>query len=181
MSVFKNIALVIVAPRVGWDEVNSSNMTTHRVQQSGYFPLLALLAVASFVRMIYGVEGLSGTLMHALAEFFSFYVSFFLVSYLLGGFYPNLVKTNSGRTRLDNYILYSLSYVAIIEIFINLFDGFDPLYFLLIYAFVIIQKGTVYLGIQGQPKTSKFVALASIMIIFLPLASRLLLEMLILH
>lgn len=184
MSVFKNIFLIIVSPKVGWDEINQSGFTTSKVMQGGFLPLLALLAMASFAPMLYDATAwtLSRSLLHALAEFLSFYAAYFLISYLLGGFYPNLVKTNSGRIRLDNYILYNLSFVVIFEIFNNLLDqDFYPLYFLLLYDIVLILKGTAFLGIEGQPKTPKFVAVAAVLILALPMVFRFILEAMFIH
>lgn len=184
MSVFKNIALIVVSPKIGWDEVSRSGFTTRKVEQAGFLPMLALLAVASFVPMFYDstLWTLSRTLLHALAEFLSFYAAYFLISYLLGGFYPDLVKTNSGRIRLDNFILYNLCFVVILEIFNNLLDNdFAPLYFLLFYSIMLVSKGTIFLGIQGQPKTPKFVALSCLMIMLIPIAFRKILEMMIIH
>ncbi|MBQ4138472.1 MAG: hypothetical protein II592_02880 [Muribaculaceae bacterium] len=179
MSVAKNIFMVITSPKLGWEGVNESVTATARVLSSGFYPVLAILAIASFVPYIYTPTDwpLSKLLIHAIIEFTSFFASYFLISYLLGGFYPRLVKTPSATTRLNNFIIYNLIYLALLEICNNLLDNaFSPLYFMLLYVCVLVNKGAIhYLGMSNDKKLTKFVLVASALLILLPIIIRYLL------
>ena len=180
MSIVKNIFMVIVSPKLGWEGVNESVTPTQKVLSGGLYPVLALLAVASFVPYIYTPTDwtLSKLLIHAIIEFASFFASYFLISYLLGGFYPRLVKTPSATVRLNNFIIYNLIYLALLEICNNLLDNaFTPLYFMLLYVCVLVHKGALhYLGMPNDKKLTKFVIIASAMLILFPLVIRYLLS-----
>lgn len=164
---------------MGWEEINLSGYPTHKVLQGGFYPLLALLAVSSFALMLYDPTAwtLSKTLMHAIVEFASYFATYFLTSYLLGGFYPEIVRTESANARLNNFIAYNLMFLVILEIFNNLLaDGFSPIYFLLLYTIVIVYKGLDYLNLKDSKKIPKFVTVASALMICLPQAFRWILE-----
>lgn len=182
MSIARNIALVIISPKIGWEEVNLSGHTTDKVLQRGFYPTLALLAIASFVPMLYDptVWTLSKSLMHAIIEFSSFFATFFLASYLIGGFYPEIARTHSANIRLNNFIVYNLIFLVLLEIFNNLLDrDFSPLYFLLLYTAVIVFKGTDYLGLKDGKKIPNFVLFTSAILICVPIIFRVLLEFMI--
>lgn len=179
MSLIKNIALLIVSPKMGWEEINLSGYPTHKVLQSGFYPVLALLAISSFSLMLYDPTAwtLSKTLMHAIVEFSSYFATYFLTSYLLGSLYPEIVKTATANARLNNFIAYNLIFLVLLEIFNNvLADGFSPIYFLLLYTFVIVYKGLDYINMKDEMKKTKFVAVASMLMICLPLVFRWTLE-----
>ena len=180
MSIAKNIFMVIASPKVGWEEINESVTPTQKVLSSGLYPVLALLAIASFVRYFYNPTDwtLSKLLIYAIIEFTSFFASYFLISYLLGGFYPRLVKTPASTTRLNNFIIYNLIYLALLEICNNMLDdAFTPLYFMLLYVFVLVYKGAIhYLGMPNDKKLTKFVIIASLLFILLPIIIRELLK-----
>ncbi len=179
MSIAKNIFMVITSPKLGWEGVNESVTPTQKVLSSGLYPVLAVLAIASFVPYIYNPTDwtLSKLLIHAIIEFTSFFASYFLISYLIGGFYPRLVKTPSATVRLNNFIIYNLIYLARLEICNNLLDNaFTPLYFMLIYVCVLVHKGALhYLGIPNDKKLIKFVLITSGMLILIHLVIRYLL------
>lgn len=182
MNIAKNIALVIVSPKMGWEEVNLSGYSTSKVLQSAFYPMLALLAVASFIPMLYDSTSwtLAKTLMHSIIEFSSFFATYFLASYFIGGFYPEIVKTHSANVRLNNFIIYTLIYLVILEIFNNILDNdFSPIYFMLLYTTVIVCKGVDYLGLKDEKKIPKFVAVTSAILIGLPIIFKWLLEIMI--
>ena len=86
MDLLKNIILVIISPRVGWEEINQATIPTGRVLGSAFYPLLALLAVSSFVPGLYdSTLTLSALLMNAITLFAAYFFTYFISSYLLGG------------------------------------------------------------------------------------------------
>ena len=75
MEILKNIIMVIVSPRIGWDDVNRSCIPTGRLLSSTFLPLLVVLAVTSFVPMIYDPSlTLLHSLMAAILKFFGYFV-----------------------------------------------------------------------------------------------------------
>ncbi len=182
MSLAKNIALVIISPKIGWEEINLSGFSTQKVLQGAFYPLLALLAISAFALMLFEPTEwpLTKTIMYAIIEFSSFFATYFLSSYLLGGFYPEIVKTASANTRLNNFIIYNLIYLIFLEIFNNLLgEGFPPLFFMALYTAVLTHKGTEFIGMNDKKKIPKFVAIASSMFILLPLVIKELLKIMI--
>ena len=92
MSIWHNIFCVITAPRYGWEVINDSNIPTGKVMRSAYLPLLCVLALSCFVPMIYDrTITFSESLMTGIVMFSTYFISYYIIIYLLGGFYPELV------------------------------------------------------------------------------------------
>ena len=170
MAAWKNIALLTMSPRVGWEEVEASGIETERVMSSAYYPLLALLSVSCFVPMIYDHNEytLSGCLIDAIIAFAKYLVSYFIASYLLSGFYPELTKSKLAVTRLNNFILYSSVFLIVPEILINVMPGrFAPLYFLMVFSLLVAYRGLDHLGVK-KGKRTKFFIIAACLIAGMP-------------
>ena len=74
MDIFKNIMLLIVSPRVGWEDINAGGIATSRIMRVAFFPLLALLAISAFMPMLHDhTLTLSKSLMTAIIQFSSFF------------------------------------------------------------------------------------------------------------
>lgn len=180
MDLLKNIILVIISPRVGWEEINQATIPTGRVLGSAFYPLLALLAVSSFVPGLYdSTLTLSALLMNAITLFAAYFFTYFISSYLLGGFYPELVKTKGAQERLDDYILYNLILLVLLRIIHNVLPGdFTPVLFLMLYMPWMAYRGVANLGIKEE-KSAKFVVIASCLLLLTPFAIELLLGLII--
>ncbi|MBR5102603.1 MAG: hypothetical protein IK092_05715 [Muribaculaceae bacterium] len=170
MSIRKNIALVIISPKIGWEEINQSGISSQKLLSSAFYPLLALLAISSFVPMIYdSTLPLSTCLMNGVIAFFSYFVTHYLCNYLLAGFFPDLNETKAAAYRLDIFVIYNLIFLVILNIFANLLPTqFTPLYFMMLYTSFMIFKGAQFLGVK-QENITKFVIIASILIILPPI------------
>ncbi|MBR1882678.1 MAG: hypothetical protein IJ808_06645 [Muribaculaceae bacterium] len=169
MELLKNIILVIIAPKVGWEDVNMSGISTQRLLQQAFYPLLAVLAITSFFPMVYdSTLTVSMSLVRAIIKFSAFFFSYFIVHYLLAGFYPELVKTKGAITRLDDYILYPLIYLVLLGIIENVLPiDFTPIFFLMLYLAWICYRGADYMGLVGEKKT-KFIIISTALLIFVP-------------
>ena len=181
MNIFKNILLLIISPRVGWEEIEHSSCDTERVLSTAFYPLLAVLAVSCFVPMLYDstTHTLSSSLMQAIVSFSKYLITYFIASFLLTGFYPELTKSELGVHRMNNYIVYVLIFLILLSIIINLIPGqFSPLYFLMLYAVLIAYRGIDFLGVKPG-KELKFIVVATILIVAMPQALDALLNMLI--
>ena len=115
MSIWHNIFCVITAPKYGWELINESNIPVGKVMRSVYVPLLVILALSCFVPMIYDrTLTFSYSLLNGIVMVSSFFVAYFIIVYLLGGFYPELVKTEGGTARMSDFILYNLIFMVLL-------------------------------------------------------------------
>jgi len=170
MSIFKNIMYVILHPRVGWEEINQSRIPTGKVLTSAYIPLLFVLALSCFVPMLYDpTTTVKESLMNGIVSFFSYLLTYYITSYLLGGFYPELVKTSGSTARLNDFIVYNLILLVLLNIIRNLLPSdFTPALFLMLYVPWVAYRGMDHLGVRKE-KVLKFVVIASALIMLTPL------------
>ena len=171
MSVWHNIFCVITAPRYGWEVINDSNIPTGKVMRAAYLPLLCILALSCFVPMIYDrTITFSESLMTGIVMFSTYFISYYIIIYLLGGFYPELVKTEGATARLNDFVLYNLIFLVLLIILRNLLPSdFTPVLFLMVYMPWMAYRGTDHLFVR-KDKVAKFVVIASALLLGLPLA-----------
>ena len=109
MNLLKIIMLVVVSPRIGWDEVNRSSVKTSDILSKAFFPMLIFLALTAFAPLIYDANlTFVSAIISSIFHFSAYFLSYYLVSYLLGGFYPELVKTKAGKGRVNDFILFNI-------------------------------------------------------------------------
>ena len=148
---------------MGWEEVNRSSFPTQDLLSKAFYPLLAVLAITEFTPMIFdSTRSLSISLMLAITSFASYFITLYLTSYLLDGFYPELNPTHSINSRHNDFIIYSIIYLVLLKIIDNLLPThFAPLYFLVAYVIFIIYCGTEFVGIEQTDKNKVFIDLKS--------------------
>ena len=79
MELLKNIILVIISPRVGWEDVSQSSIPTGKIMANAFLPLLAGLAISAFVPMVYdSTLTLSESLLSAIVQFASYFFTYFI-------------------------------------------------------------------------------------------------------
>lgn len=180
MDILQNILLVIVSPRVGWETVNLQAVNPAHVFRRAYVPLLIVLALASFVPIVYDTTiSFPRSLMEAVVNFSAYYFSVYIVNYMIGGFYPDLVKTRGACDRLKDYVIYSNIYLVLLEIVGNLLPiDFTPIFFMMLYVIWIAYRDLDYLGL-AHGRRSRFLILTSAMLLLVPLIIHYLLSMLI--
>lgn len=178
MSIWKNIFCVITSPRYGWEVINDSNIPAGRVLYSAYLPLLCLLAVTCFVPMIYDrTISFSSSLMTGIVMFSTYLISYYAITYLLSGFYPELVKTQGAAARLDDFILFNLIFLVLLMIVRNLLPSdFTPVLFLMIYLPWMVYRGTDNLFVKKE-KVPRFVVISSALLLGLPIVLKLILDL----
>lgn len=169
MEILKIILLIIIAPKAGWEEVNQSAIPTGKIQSSVFLPLLAVLAISTFVPMLYDKSlTLSGTLMQAIILFSGYYLTYYLTALMLGSFYPELVKGRVATDRMNDYVMYNLIYLILLSIIKNLLPvDFAPIFFMMFYLPYIAYKGTEYLGVKPH-QMMRFTLIASVMMLLFP-------------
>ncbi len=169
MSIWQNIFCVITSPKYGWEVINESNIPTGKVFSSAYVPLLCVLALSCFVPNIYDdTLTFKDSLMSVIVLCSSYYISYHVIVYLLGGFYPELVKTEGASARLNDYILYNLIFLVLLSILRKLLPSdFTPVLFLLVYLPWMAYRGTDHLFVKKN-KVPKFVVISSVLLLGVP-------------
>lgn len=139
--------------------------------RSAYLPLLFVLALSCFVPMIYdSTIPFSTSLMTGIVMFSTYFISYYMIVYLLGGAYPELVKTQGSAARLNDYILYNLIFLVLLMILRNLLPSdFTPVLFLMLYLPWMAYRGTGNLFVH-KDKVNRFVVISSVLLLGLPLA-----------
>ena len=178
MSIWQNIWCVITAPKYGWELINETNIPTGKVMRSAYLPLLCLLGLSCFVPMIYDrTISFSESLMTGIVMFSTYFISYYIIIYLLGGFYPELVKTEGATARLNDFILYNLIFLVLLIILRNLLPSdFTPVLFLMVYLPWMAYRGTDHLFVKKN-KVGKFVVISSALLLLLPILLKAILEL----
>lgn len=177
----KKILVVIIKPKLGWQYIDDSGNSTQRVLSSVFFPLLAILAVSCFVPMIYDstTNTISTSLMDAIISFSKYMLTYFLCSYLLSGFYPEFTRSHIAMSKLNNFIIYNLSFMIILSVLMNLLNAeLSVLFFLFLYMPFMAYNGMDFLGLKSG-KATKFFIISSIMMMVLPFIIGYILEALI--
>lgn len=184
MSLFKNIAHVIISPRDGWETVNMSDCRTEDLLARAFYPLLAVLAVSAFVPMLAydHTLTLSDTLMRAIIGFCSYFLSYFIAVQVLSMAFPELVNTKVATDRLNDYVLYNLIILVLVSIVQNVLPtDFMPIAIMgFLYVPWVAFRGTAYLGAKGK-RAVWITILASVLLIGLPFFISYLMNMLIVH
>ena len=170
MSIWHNIFCVITSPRYGWEVINESNIPIGKVLHNAYMPLLCVLALSCFVPMVYDrTITFSTSLMTGIVTFSTYFISYYIIIYLLGGFYPELVKTQGAAARLNDYILYNLIFLVLLTILRNLLPSdFTPILFLMAYLPWMAYRGTECLFVKKH-KVARFVVISSALLLGLPI------------
>lgn len=148
---FINILQILINPTRGWEDISYDSTEVSKLTRRGYFPLIAITALTSFalyyhaamrVNLIYVIKQ---TIITFTIFFATYYFAEFMFSTL---FEPMSEKTYSSK-RNSTLIIYSLSILSLMQIVVNIvpFD-FMLLYFLPIYAGVIIYKAIPYMGVK---------------------------------
>ena len=157
MSIWHNIFCVITSPKYGWELINDSNIPVGKVMRSAYVPLLCVLGLSCFVPMIYDKTiPFSKSLMTGIVMVSTYFISYFIIIYLLGCSYPEMVKTKGATARLNDYILYNLIFLVLLLILRNLLPSdFTPVLFLMLYLPWMAYKGTGNLFVD-KDKVNRF-------------------------
>ncbi len=166
----RNFIVLLISPRVGWQYIDDKCYSSQRVLGTFFYPLLAILAISSFVPMIYDSASytVSSSLMKAIISFSVFMLTYYLCIYLLSGFYPQFTRSSLAMSKLCSYVIYNLAFLILLSILINVLNGeFSPLYFLVLYMPYIAYRGVDFLCVDSD-KSIKFVVISSIMMILFP-------------
>lgn len=145
-SPFKLLLEVMFNPVEGWKKVRRGKIEVQTLQSSCFYPLLALLALSNFADYFYSVEvTLSGIITKAVVSFVSFFFGYFSIIMILKTFLPKNVAEYFNERFGQDFVVLSLSTMAIFSIVINLLPMLWPvLIFLPLWTIYLMYKGSKY-------------------------------------
>lgn len=179
----RNFIVLLISPKVGWQYIDDKCHSAQRVLGAFFYPLLAILAISSFVPMIYDSAShtVSSSLMDAIVAFSKYMLSYYMCVYLLSGFYPQFTRSSLAMSKLSGYVIYNLALLILLSILVNVLNGeFTPLFFLVLYMPYMAYRGVDFLCVESD-KSLKFVVISSIMMISFPFVIGWILDKLITH
>lgn len=137
---------VMFNPVEGWKKVRRGKIDVQILQSSCFYPLLALLALSNFSEYFYSVDvTLSGIITKAVVSFVSFFFGYFSIIMILKTFLPKNISEYFNERFGQDFIVLSLSTMAIFSIVINLLPMLWPvLIFLPLWTIYIMYKGSKY-------------------------------------
>lgn len=166
----KTLLQLILAPRFGWEDLDSEDLSPDRLFTRGFIPLTVLSGASVFMQMIYH-PGLSPVrlLLRGVVEFGSFFLTYYIALLILTSVVPSLCFGTFDRNRLKLFVIESLGLMAILGILRNsLPSDYATVYFILIYISVIMWRAIDYLRILLRYEI-KFTLMAIVSIIVPPL------------
>lgn len=178
MNFAKSISFVACFPRNGWRGVEHDNIQWQEVRSKVLYPMMAVLSLSAFMTLVYEQEAtLTGCIQYAIIDFAKYFFTFLVASYVLTGFFPMIVKGKHTANKVNVVIQYCMAIVIALNIIDNLLPiPFPYLKILYLYVFFVAWKAGDYLEIQEE-SNKKFLIIAAVMILLLPLAISFLLEL----
>lgn len=170
LSFLKYLLQLVMSPHRGWEEVSADSRSAEQLTQTGLYPLIGIAALSEFIQYFYVRElGLITLLERALAEFVTYFATYFIARTVLEMAMPSLVSGEPNARKIDRLVIYSLSLMVIIEIIANALPVNIPIVtFLPIVVLVVIWKSSLYLSVR-QDREIMYVAVAGCSVILLPI------------
>lgn len=165
----KYLFQLILSPRHGWEDIEKGDEDSSALLSGGYYPLIAVMAVSVFVKMLF----------HRHAEFLKLFVDmvvwfvvyfagYFFGVFLLSVFVEPMVEGRYDDNRCRTFVVYVLGLEALITLLLNCLPVTSlVLFFLPCYVALVEWKGTGYMKVRPE-KTGLFMILAILGILLPP-------------
>ncbi|MCH5235722.1 MAG: hypothetical protein J1E16_10545 [Muribaculaceae bacterium] len=158
-SPFAHLIQIMFNPVQGWKTLRRSKISVESLQSSCFYPLLALLAISNFADFFYSVNvNLSQVITLAVVSFVSFFFGYFCIQMVLNWFLPKEVANIFENKFGKEYILISLSTLALFTLITNLLPMLWPiLIFLPIWTLYLMFKAVRFFKFQIKEEMKFFV------------------------
>ena len=169
-TTFALLFKIMFNPVEGWKSLRRSRNNIESLQGGCFYPILALLAVSHFAEFFYSVNAtLSSVMTQAVVTFVAFFFSFFCIQLILSWVMPKELISAFDNTYGKEYILISLSTLALFSIITNILPMLWPiLIFLPIWTLYIMFKGVRFFKLPEKYEM-KFFVVSSASVIGMPL------------
>ncbi|MCH5231586.1 MAG: hypothetical protein J1F43_07300 [Muribaculaceae bacterium] len=161
---------IMFAPVEGWKKLRRNKVTLESIQAGCFYPLLALLAVSKFADYFYSVNvSLSQIITQGVVAFVSFFFGFYCIDIILQWLLPKDMVEKYSSAFGKNYIVISLSTIALFAILKDLLPMLWPiLFFLPIWTMYLMFKGVRFFKFKDYQEV-KFYVYAVAGVIGIPL------------
>lgn len=111
---------LIISPGKGWADVDEVGESPQQLATSGFYPLLGITACSAFLPRIYDKNLTLPVLVEsAVVTFVSYFIAYFLASALMSATIGKVSTDNPGDKKINTFILYNLSILALITLIRN--------------------------------------------------------------
>lgn len=147
---FKNLVQLILSPAHAWEEVDQENLEPETLAAQGVYPLLALVAVTSFVQGLYArTFELGAMLQLAIAEFVALLATYFIGTALIDTFGNRFASKGLSIKKVRTVVLYTVALLAVIQVIENLVPvELTVVKFLPAFAAIVLCRANAYLTID---------------------------------
>lgn len=118
---------ILLRPVEGWKSLRRSHYTQEKVQAECFYPLLALLACANFILLVYSQKiTISQIIVKGVISFVSFFFGYYCILIFLQMVLPSSSRENFKNEFGKVFIIMSLSSLALFGIFLELLPFLWP-------------------------------------------------------
>lgn len=169
-SSFGLLFKIMFQPVEGWKDLRRRGLRFEELQTGCFYPLLAVLAISKFAEYFYSVNvSLAQLVTEAIVAFVSFFFGFYSIQMVLSWILPEEVAVKMEERYGKEYLIISLSTLAIFSILTDLLPMLWPiLIFLPIWTLYIMFKGVRFFKLDPS-KEMKFYILTVVSVIGIPL------------
>lgn len=129
---------LIIAPKSTWNTIFKRQEPINLVERNLFYPLIGILAVSSFMIIVYEDISLSAIIREAIINFITYFIGYIICAFCLSLLLPKIQEENKSASdqKIKTLILYNMSFVVIINIIQNMLPtemillSFLPLYML---------------------------------------------------
>lgn len=168
--ILDHLLLLIFAPAKGWKRIVRENKPEAVIRSNFVFPLIGLVALSSFLGLVF-TEGLQIALKAACVSFVSYFMSFFVTSFLVNEIVPRFgIEKNMPRMQIFVGFSSCILYVLNIIIELRFLPEFFFLQIFVLYTLYVVWEsvGTYFKEITEEVRTP-FTLLLSFLILLSPI------------
>lgn len=167
---FGKLFKLLASPKVGWEEIGKYSIPNNLLLSKMFYPCLAILAISKFIPVFLGYidMDIKFFVINGLIDFVKYFVSFFVLSLIATSLFKFTTETEAETNKLNNYVVFNLTILIIINFFKNLVPGFPIFDLFPLYIVFVAYCGKSYLQIPINCLKT-FVITMSIFLIFIPI------------
>ena len=181
-ELFKWVVALIYQPGKAWRELAKKEEKDDEYLLRFVYPLIGLVTIAAFIGVLFAAKefNVELALKTAVKVFVSHFGGFFLSAYLLNEIWISLFKQESDLKLCQRFVGYSSAMIFALNIILSLLpvSEFFFLHAFTFYTIYIVLEGTgPYMKVAAGVRM-KFIVIASVLIMSLPVIIGILLYML---
>lgn len=177
----KDLIQLVLAPRRGWLDIEKEDPDPQKLTETGFYPLLSIVALTAFCHGLYGSEkfDVARQLIEALCQFLSLFMGAMLARVLFESMLARVCGATASEARMNLVIIYCLSLMGLIDIISNLCPiELAVIWFLPAFVALVAWQARTFLGVNTF-KQGQYIAFALLCLIILPVVIGFLLHLIV--